>query len=94
MNTRLLRKRRDPPAHPVLRITRIVLGVLVLLLGLILSIPLVPGQGLLTVLAGLWLLSADVRLARRALIRLRISGRRVRRKYRMWRNRRSEGRGN
>ena len=85
MNTRLLRKRNQPPPHPVLRITRIVAGALLVVLGVILSIPLVPGQGILTVLAGLWLMSADVRLARRALIRIRIMGRRTRKRYRTWR---------
>jgi len=37
------------------------------------------------VLAGLLVLSADVRIARRALIRLRIAFRRTRKRYRRWR---------
>ena len=55
---------------------------LLLVAGVVMSLPLVPGQGILTMVFGLWILSADIRLARRALIRLRITGRRIRRRYR------------
>ena len=88
MNTRLLRKRRDPPPHPVWRALRITAGVLVLLAGVVMALPFVPGQGVLVILLGLWILSADIRLARRALLRLRIMMRRARRKYRQFRERR------
>jgi len=84
MNTRLLRRRHEPPPHPVLRLVRVVVGGLLVLVGLILLF--LPGQGLLTIFFGLWVLSADVRLARRALIRLRIWFRRAARKYRVWRH--------
>lgn len=74
----------------VLRVVRIVVGSIVLVLGIVTCVPGIPGQGILTVLFGLWILSADVRLARRALIRLRIMGRRLRRKYRASRDRARE----
>ena len=86
MKTRLLRRRHEPPAHPVLRLVRIVLGFLVIVVGIILAIPGVPGPGVVIVFFGLWLVSADVRLARRALIRLRIWFRKGARKYRLWRD--------
>ena len=88
MNTRLLRKRREPPPHPVLRAIRIVAGALVLFAGLVMLVT--PGQGILAILAGLWLLSADVRLARRALIRIRIAARKARRRFRAIRERRAK----
>ena len=83
MNIRLLRKRREPPPHPLLRLIRIAAGAGLILLGIIML--LTPGQGILTILFGLWVMSADVRLARRALWRLRIIARRARRKYRAYR---------
>jgi len=92
VNTRLLRKRREPPPHPILRALRVTAGALVLLVGIITAIPAVPGQGFLTILAGLWILSADIRLARRALMRIRIAMRRARRKYRKFRERREDER--
>lgn len=94
MNTRLLRKRHLPPPHPVWRALRIGAGSLVLIAGVITAIPLVPGQGILLMLLGLWILSADIRLARRALLRLRIAMRRARRKYRRFRERREDERTN
>lgn len=90
MNTRLLRKRRQPPPHAVLRALRVTAGILVLILGIILAVPFVPGQGILLIIAGLWILSADIRLARRALMRIRITMRRARRKYRRFRERRED----
>jgi uncharacterized protein (TIGR02611 family) len=88
LNIRLLKKRRDPPPHLALRAARIAFGVLVLIAGIIMLFT--PGQGLLTILAALGILSADVPLARRALIRLRIAGRRAKRKYLAARARRQE----
>jgi predicted lysophospholipase L1 biosynthesis ABC-type transport system permease subunit len=87
MNTRLLRKRREPPPHPVWRFIRIAAGALVFLLGIVMLFT--PGQGVLAIFTGLWLMSADIRLARRALIRIRIGARRLARKYRTWRARRA-----
>jgi hypothetical protein len=53
----------------VLRLLRHLLGVLLILIGLILSIPGVPGQGLLTILAGLFIseIPGTNRLLRRLL---------------------------
>jgi small-conductance mechanosensitive channel len=87
LNIRLLKKRRDPPPHPILRLSRIVIGILVLAIGIVTAIPLIPGQGLLTILAGLWILSLDIRLARRVLLKVRILGRRTKRRYKTWRGR-------
>ena len=88
MNTRLLRKRHQPPPSKLWRALRVTAGTLVLLVGIVTAVPFVPGQGILFILAGLWILSADIRLARRALLRLRIAMRRARRKYRKFRERR------
>ena len=85
LNTRLLRKRHAPRPHAIVRFARIAAGILFVLVGLILSIPGVPGPGSPIVLAGLLVLSADVRIARRALIRLRIAFRRTRKRYLRWR---------
>ena len=90
MNVRLLKKRRDPPPHAVFRFVRIAAGLAILAAGLVMSLPLVPGQGILTILLGLWILSADIRLARRLLLRLRILARRARRAYRRFRAPRAE----
>jgi len=92
VNTRLLRKRRQPPAHPVWRALRVTAGAIVLLAGVVLAIPLVPGPGVVLILVGLWIVSADIRLARRALMRVRISMRRARRKYRKFREEREDKR--
>lgn len=53
----------------LLRIGRVILGVIVLFAGL-LMLPL-PGPGLLTIAAGLALLASDVPFARRLLVRVR-----------------------
>jgi uncharacterized protein (TIGR02611 family) len=55
--------------HVLVRVGRVVLGVVVLVAGLIM-LPL-PGPGLLTVAAGLALLASDVPYARRLLDRVR-----------------------
>ncbi len=91
MNVRLLKKRREPPAHPLWRLVRIAMGSGLILLGLVMLFT--PGQGVLTILLGLWLMSADVRLARRVLMRVRIWARRARRKYRARRETRAEEEG-
>lgn len=49
---------RFDPIHPkafLLRILRHVAGILLILVGLVLSVPGVPGQGILTILAGLFI---------------------------------------
>ena len=86
MNTRLLKKRREPPPHPILRIVRIIAGAVILILGLIMLVT--PGPGILLILGGVWLLSADIRLARLLLMRIRLEARKARRKYRAQRERR------
>ena len=53
----------------LLRIGRVILGIVVLIAGLVM-LPL-PGPGLLTVAAGLALLASDVPFARRLLVRVR-----------------------
>ena len=60
-------------------------GALLVLVGIVLALPTIPGPGTPLVLVGLWLLSADVRLARRALTWLRIEARRLRRRYENYR---------
>jgi len=92
VNTRLLRKRHKKPPHPLWRALRIAAGGLVLVAGLVLAIPFVPGPGVVLILLGLWIVSADIVLARRALMRIRISMRRARRKYRKFREQREEER--
>lgn len=88
MKTRLLKKRREPPPHIAFRVARMVFGFAVLGVGLVMLVT--PGQGLLAILAGLWILSADVPLARRALIRIRIVCRRARRRFRAARETRKQ----
>lgn len=60
--------RRDLRAR-ALRVLRHLLGVLLILIGIVLSLPGVPGQGLLTILAGLFIseLPGTNRLLRRIL---------------------------
>lgn len=55
--------------HILLRIGRVILGIIVLLAGLVM-LPL-PGPGMLTIAAGLALLASDVPFARRLLERVR-----------------------
>ena len=47
------------------RATRIVIGIVLVLLGAVLSLPLVPGPGLLIVFGGLTVLSSEFEWARR-----------------------------
>ena len=47
------------------RATRIVIGIVLVLLGILLSLPFVPGPGLLLVFGGLTVLSSEFEWARR-----------------------------
>jgi uncharacterized protein (TIGR02611 family) len=47
------------------RATRIVIGIVLIVLGILLSLPLVPGPGLLLVFGGLTVLSTEFEWARR-----------------------------
>jgi len=47
------------------RATRIVIGIVLIVLGIVLSLPLVPGPGLLLVFGGLTVLSTEFEWARR-----------------------------
>ena len=47
------------------RATRIVIGIVLIVLGAVLSLPLVPGPGLLLVFGGLTVLSSEFEWARR-----------------------------
>jgi uncharacterized membrane protein HdeD (DUF308 family) len=60
-----------------LRAGRITIGLVLLLLGIVLSLPLVPGPGVLLVLGGLAVLSGEFEWARRLRARLRVEWRRV-----------------
>jgi uncharacterized protein (TIGR02611 family) len=51
--------------HHTVRFGRIVVGLLLLLVGIVLSLPLVPGPGLLLVVFGLGFLSHEFEWARR-----------------------------
>jgi len=63
--------------HRTLRVSRIVLGAVIMLIGFILSLPLVPGPGLLLVFVGLTVLSNEFEWARRWRDRLRDGVQRV-----------------
>jgi uncharacterized protein (TIGR02611 family) len=63
--------------HHTIRASRIVLGALLIIVGVVLSLPLVPGPGLLIVFVGLTVLSAEFEWARRLRDRLRGTFRRV-----------------
>jgi uncharacterized protein (TIGR02611 family) len=60
-----------------LRASRIVLGAVIILIGIILSLPLVPGPGLLLVFVGLTVLASEFEWARRWRDRLRDGVQRV-----------------
>ena len=49
-----------------IRVTRIVIGSVLIVLGALLSLPLVPGPGLLLVFGGLTVLSSEFEWARRS----------------------------
>ena len=92
MNVRLLKRRREPPPHPVLRVVRVAAGAGIVLVGIIMLVT--PGPGIVVILGGVWLLSADIRAARRLLMRVRLQARKARRKYRLYRERREAAREN
>ena len=52
------------------RATRIVIGIVLILVGAVLSLPLVPGPGLLVVFGGLTVLSSEFEWARRLKMQL------------------------
>ena len=60
-----------------LRISRIAIGLVLVLLGVVLSLPLVPGPGMLLVFGGLTVLSGEFEWARRLRDRLRDTFHRV-----------------
>jgi uncharacterized membrane protein HdeD (DUF308 family) len=61
-----------------LRASRIAVGVVLLVAGLLLSLPLVPGPGVLLIVGGLTVLSGEFEWARRLRGRLRDAFHRVR----------------
>ena len=63
-----------------MRLSRIVIGSLLILAGIVLSLPLVPGPGLLLIFGGLTLLSGEFEWARRLRDRLRQLFRRLTRR--------------
>ena len=77
----VLRTRGYYDAVPMLRHTvrasRIAAGVVLILLGIVLALPLVPGPGVLVMFGGLTLLAAEFEWARRLRDRLRASCYRV-----------------
>ena len=60
-----------------IRASRVVLGVALVVVGLVLALPLVPGPGLVVVFVGLTVLSAEFEWARRLRNRLHATFRRV-----------------
>ena len=60
-----------------IRLSRIIVGVLLILVGIVLSLPLVPGPGLLVVFLGLSVLGGEFEWARRLRERMRDTFRRV-----------------
>ena len=60
-----------------IRLSRIIVGVILVLVGIVLSLPLVPGPGLLVVFLGLSVLSGEFEWARRLRERMRDALRRV-----------------
>jgi uncharacterized protein (TIGR02611 family) len=57
--------------HHTIRASRIIVGVVLILVGIVLSLPLVPGPGLLVIFIGLTVLSTEFEWARRLRERLR-----------------------
>ncbi len=81
--------RRPKPATPlrwVLRILKNLLGIVLVALGIVMAIPLVPGQGLLTILIGVSLIDfpGKWRMERLIILRPRVLGaiNRLRARYR------------
>ena len=63
--------------HHTLRASRVVIGMALIGVGAILSLPLVPGPGVLCMLVGLTVLSGEFEWARRLRDRLRDAARRI-----------------
>ena len=63
--------------HHTIRVSRIIAGILLILVGIVLSLPLVPGPGLLVVFLGLSVLSGEFEWARRLRERMRDTVRRA-----------------
>ena len=63
--------------NSTIRASRIVLGIALVLIGIVLSLPLIPGPGLLIVFVGLTVLSSEFEWARRLREWLLTSFRRV-----------------
>ena len=60
-----------------IRASRVVLGIVLVLIGIVLSLPLVPGPGVLIVFVGVTVLSAEFEWARRLRDWMRTTVRRV-----------------
>lgn len=63
--------------HHTLRASRVAIGAALILVGLVLSLPLVPGPGLLLIFVGLTVLGGEFEWARRLRDRLRDGFRRA-----------------
>ena len=63
-----------------IRASRIVIGILLVLVGVFLSLPLVPGPGLLLIFGGLTVLSSEFAWARRLRDQMRTTFRRLTRR--------------
>jgi uncharacterized protein (TIGR02611 family) len=63
--------------HNTIRASRVVLGIVLLLVGAVLALPLVPGPGVLVMFVGLTLLSAEFEWARRLRDWVRVTFRRA-----------------
>jgi hypothetical protein len=66
-------------------------GGVVIIVGVVLSLPLVPGPGLAIVVLGLAILSLEFELPRVWLGRLKAGGRQLGRRFRAWRSPRRDG---
>jgi len=60
-----------------IRASRVIVGIALVLIGIVLALPLVPGPGLLVVFVGLTVLSTEFEWARRLRDRLRAAARRL-----------------
>ena len=63
-----------------IRASRVVIGIALVLVGIVLALPLVPGPGLLVIFGGLTVLSAEFVWARRLRDRLHAMARRLARR--------------
>ena len=67
--------------HHTLRASRIAIGAALVVIGIVLSLPLVPGPGLLVVFGGLTVLSGEFEWARRLRDRMRAAFHRATRRH-------------